>query len=363
MIREAILPNRLVHFDSFEVYFWKRISKSFFYFSCVGLFLTFVYIPFDYQLHGESDTFYSILTGRIIAIFFAVMVVLASIHPFFEHRNVLAITTFGTMGFSAVTLTYLLFGNPIHFVIYSWFFYLVATMMLTPLITNKIFFIMEGYQVSFMAVVMAYTHQSAAEMAVFFCLAIPLVGYVYAVIWLNRKNGKEAYKNALQNHVLLSLDGLSNLLNRRTWYETSRRKWSDDKGISFIMLDVDHFKKVNDTYGHECGDRVIQSVSQTLLEQTRDYDIIGRLGGEEFGILLPQTNLDEAQVIAERIRQKIADTTIAYKNKEIRVTASFGLIRNNSDIEDFNTLVALGDKCLYQAKAEGRNRVVSYGEI
>lgn len=358
----TIVPNRLVHFDSFQVYFWKRISKNFFYFSCIGLVLSIIYIPFDYQLHSGSDNFYYILAGRATAVFFAFMVVLASIHPFFEHRNVVAITTFGTMGFSAVTLTYLLFGNPVHFVIYSWFFYLVATMMQTPLITNKIFFIMEGYQVSFMAAVMLYTHQSAEEMVIFFSLALPLVGYVYSVVWLNRKNGIEAYHNALQNHILMSLDGLSNLLNRRTWYEISRRKWESDKSISFVMLDIDHFKKVNDTYGHECGDFVIQSVSKTLLEQTRDYDIIGRLGGEEFGILLPRTDLAEAQMIAERIRQKVAATIIAYNNNEIRVTVSLGLIRNHAAIEDFNTLVVLGDKCLYQAKTQERNRLISYDE-
>ncbi len=161
----------------------------------------------------------------------------------------------------------------------------------------------------------------------------------------------------------MSLDGLSNLLNRRTWYETSKRKWEGDKGISFVMLDIDHFKKVNDTYGHECGDLVIQSVAQTLLDQTREYDIIGRLGGEEFGILLPQTNLDEAQVIAERIRQRVESTLILYDGQEIHVTISLGLIQNNDTIEDFNTLVALGDKCLYQAKEQGRNRVISYENI
>lgn len=363
MTHLTLLPNRLVHFESFEVYFWKRISKNFFYFSCIGLVLSIIYIPFDYQLHRFNEDFYYILGGRATAVFFAVMVVLASYHPWFEHRNIIAITTFGTMGFSAVTLTYLLFGNPVHFVVYSWFFYLVATMMMTPLITNKIFFIMEGYQVAFIAFVMAYTQQKPEEMVIFLSLAIPLVGYVYAVILLNRKNGKEAYQNALQNHMLMSLDGLSNLLNRRTWYETSLRKWEGDKGASFIMLDIDHFKKVNDTYGHECGDLVIQSVSQTLLEQTRDYDIIGRLGGEEFGILLPQTHLKEAQEVAERIRQKVETTRIFYNGQEIRVTVSLGLIRNHGVIEDFNTLVVLGDKCLYKAKQTGRNRVVSYDEI
>lgn len=360
MKKEGIVSSRLVSFDSFEIYFWKRISKSFFYFSCIGVFLSVIYIPFDYQLHYGSENFYFILGGRITAVFFAVMVAVSSIHPFFKHRNVHAITTFGTMGFSAVTLTYLLFGNPVHFVIYSWFFYLVATMMLTPLITNKIFFIMEGYQVIFMLFVIILTHQPIEEVIIFVSLAIPLAGYVYAVIWLSRKNGKEAYKNALQNHILISLDSLSNLLNRRSWYELSHRKWEMDKGASFVMLDIDHFKKINDSYGHECGDLVIQSVSQTLLEQTREYDIVGRLGGEEFGILLPQTTLMEAEEIAERIRHKIATTLIVYNGQEIYVTASFGVIRNSADIEDFNALVTLGDKSLYQAKAQGRNRVMSY---
>lgn len=102
----------------------------------------------------------------------------------------------------------------------------------------------------------------------------------------------------------MSLDGLSNLLNRRTWYEVSRRHWNDNKGISFIMLDIDHFKRVNDTYGHECGDRVIEAVSAVLLDQTREQDVAGRLGGEEFGVILPQTNLDETKIIAKRIRQE-----------------------------------------------------------
>lgn len=362
MKKEGVVLNRLVSFDTFEEYFWKRISKSFFYFSCIGVFLSLIYIPFDYQLHYGSENFYGILGGRFTAVFFAVMVAIASIHPFFKHRNVHAIATFGTMGFSAVTLTYLLFGNPVHFVIYSWFFYLVATMMLTPLITNKIFFIMEGYQVAFMLCVIMWTHQPVEEVVIFLSLAIPLTGYVYAVVLLNRKNGKEAYKNALQNHLLMSLDSLSNLLNRRSWYELSHRKWEADKGVSFVMLDIDHFKKVNDTYGHECGDLVIQSVSQTLLEQTREYDIVGRLGGEEFGILLPQTRLEEAHIIAERIRQKVSATIISYKGKEVRITVSLGLIQNNDTIDDFNTLIVLGDKCLYQAKAEGRNRAISYEE-
>lgn len=355
----ALQPNRLVHFESFEKYFGNRIFKNFLFFSYIGLFLTLIYIPFDYNIHGTTKQFFYILGGRLTAVFFAVMVIVSVIHPYFENRRIEAITTFGTMGFCAVALTYLLFGNPIHFVGYSWMFYLTATIMLTPMITKKIYFIMESFQVLFVLSVMVLIGKSDEEIVTYIFFALPLAGYVFAVIVLNRRNGVEAYQNAFENHILMSLDGLSNLLNRRTWYEISRRHWTDDKGISFIMLDIDHFKRVNDTYGHDCGDRVIEAVSRVLLDETREQDVVGRLGGEEFGVILPQANLDEAKIIAERIRGKIEETPIVYNGETIRVTASIGVIENSAYISDFNTLVTLGDKNLYHAKEQGRNRICS----
>ena len=363
MQETMIPPNRLVHFDTFDVYFWKRISKNFLIFSWVGVFLTVIYIPFDYQLHGQSEDFVYILMGRFVTFIFAVLVVIATAHPWFEHKNVLGITTFGTMGFSAVTITYLFFGNPIHIVVYAWFFYLLATIMMVPLITKKIFFIMEGYQVAFMLYVMHLTQQKEEEIAIFISLAIPLLGYIFAVVWLGRKNGLEAYANARQNHFLMSLDGLSHLLNRRTWYESAHRLWKNDKGLSFVMLDIDYFKKINDTYGHECGDMVITRVSQVLLDETREYDVIGRLGGEEFGILLPQTTLHEASAIAERIRSRVESLEMRYENSLFYITISSGVVSNQDSIQDLNSFVVLGDKCLYEAKATGRNRVVSYDTL
>ena len=288
------------------------------------------------------------------------MVVIAIAHPWFEHRNIIGVTTFGTMGFSAITITYLCFGNPPHFVIYSWFFYLVATVMMTPLITNKIFFIMEGYQLAFIVAMMVWTRQSEEEIAVVISLAVPLLGYVYAVTWLGRKNGLEAYENAKQNHFLVALDGLSNLLNRRAWYECSNRLVNENTPISFMMLDIDHFKKINDTYGHDCGDEVIKIVSKILLEETREYDIVGRLGGEEFGIILPQTTLQDAYSIAERIRERVATLNVTYKEYTIPVSISIGVSERDNESVTLNALVIQGDECLYRAKSEGRNRVIAY---
>lgn len=353
----ALQSNRLVRFESFEKYFGSRIFKNFLFFSYIGLFLAIIYIPFDYKIYGATNEFLYVLGGRLTAVFFAVMVIISVTHPYFENHRIEAITTFGTMGFSAVAFTYLLFGNPVHFVGYSWMFYLTATMMLCPLVTKKIYLIMESYQILFVLFTMALVGKSSEEIVTYLFFSLPLAGYVFAVIVLNRNNGIEAYRNAFENHILMSLDGLSNLLNRRTWYEVSRRHWNDNKGISFIMLDIDHFKRVNDTYGHECGDRVIEAVSTVLLDQTREQDVVGRLGGEEFGVILPQTNLDEAKIIAERIRQEIEITPVVYNDETIRVTASIGIIESSEHISDFNTLITLGDKNLYNAKEQGRNRI------
>lgn len=351
--------NRLVRFDSYEEYYAKRIFQKFLLFSYIGVVLTLIYIPFDYQIHAPKGEFWYVLGGRLTTAFFAVMVVISTFHSLFEHHRIEAITTFGTMGFSATVITYLLFGNSYFFAALAWMFYLVPTIMLSPLMSKKIYLIMETYQIAIVIALMVWTGCSEEELFIYLFFAIPLASYVFILVVLNRRIGIEAYENALQNHILMSLDGLSNLLNRRSWYEESHRHWSRDKGISFIMLDIDHFKKVNDTYGHECGDRVIQSVAKILLDQTRDYDVVGRLGGEEFGIVLPQTDLNEAKIIAERIRQSIESSPVVCSDNTIRVTASIGVIENSGDIDDFSMLVNLGDKCLYTAKKMGRNRVIA----
>jgi len=229
--------------------------------------------------------------------------------------------------------------------------------MLSPLVTKKIYLLMESFQILFVLFVMSIIGISSEEITTYIFFSLPLAGYVFAVIVLNRRNGLEAYKNAFENHILMSLDGLSNLLNRRTWYEVCKRHWDNHKGISFIMLDIDHFKRVNDTYGHDCGDRVIEAVSRVLLDETREQDVVGRLGGEEFGVVLPQTNLDEAKTIAERIRKTIEENSIDYNGEMIRVTVSIGIIENSEHISDFTNLVTLGDKNLYTAKEQGRNQI------
>ncbi|SHE22369.1 GGDEF domain-containing protein [methanotrophic endosymbiont of Bathymodiolus puteoserpentis (Logatchev)] len=126
--------------------------------------------------------------------------------------------------------------------------------------------------------------------------------------------------------------------------------------LSLIFVDLDHFKAINDTYGHHCGDQVLKSAAQSIKDSIRGCDIAYRYGGEEFVILLSDTDLEGAKLLAERIREKIANHTLAYGMEVIKLTASLGVssLRGNDTVDSF---VQRADDAMYQAKEMGRNRV------
>ena len=155
-------------------------------------------------------------------------------------------------------------------------------------------------------------------------------------------------------------DPLTELYNRRGFFDLSRATWAlcqrNSRPLSIIILDLDHFKSINDRYGHEGGDKLLISVSRLITMTCRAGDFLARWGGEEFVILLPETDLIQARQLAERIRQLIEDTGHAYRHEVIRCTASMGVADYAGDA-DLNALIARADSYLYEAKASGRNRV------
>jgi diguanylate cyclase (GGDEF)-like protein len=126
------------------------------------------------------------------------------------------------------------------------------------------------------------------------------------------------------------------------------------------MIDIDQFKSVNDTYGHNVGDKVIKSVANALQIHKRTSDIAGRLGGEEFALVLPEATLDSAVIAAERPRQLVANLTIAVAGRSIAVTISVGASVCRADMERIDELLKEADVALYEAKRSGRNRVCRF---
>ena len=141
--------------------------------------------------------------------------------------------------------------------------------------------------------------------------------------------------------------------------EVSRRRRTKD-ALGVVMADIDHFKKINDTYGHQTGDAVLQEVTRRLAGNVRPYDSVGRYGGEEFLIVFPGCNAPDLAIAAERLRQSIADQTIETSAGQIPVTLSLGVVsmeQGEKEPLDCETCVRYADEALYAAKARGRNRV------
>lgn len=160
---------------------------------------------------------------------------------------------------------------------------------------------------------------------------------------------------------LSSTDRLTSLYNRGHWEEALRlehaRHVRYGTSAALVMFDIDHFKRVNDTYGHQCGDSVIQRVADVVREHTREADIAGRYGGEEFAVLMPDTDKHGGAMFAERLRAAVEALDVMHEGESIRCTISLGVADMVGPIDDYKTLIERADQALYASKENGRNRV------
>lgn len=158
-------------------------------------------------------------------------------------------------------------------------------------------------------------------------------------------------------------DSLTGLANRRAtvmrFEEEASLARRRQAPFTVMLFDIDFFKKVNDTYGHQAGDAVLKHVAAILTAAKRQEDLLGRVGGEEFVLLLANTGMEGAKVIAERMRELVADALLQYEGKRIAVTISGGLAEFPEDGGGWDRIFSKADERLYRAKAEGRNRIAA----
>ena len=187
----------------------------------------------------------------------------------------------------------------------------------------------------------------------------------------NNKNYKvEIYKDITKykQNDITEIDFTTKLLNKQTTFKQLEEylKSINEKPESFTlaMADIDFFKKINDTYGHLAGDEILKQISECLIKNIKGDDIVGRFGGEEFIILLKNTNLDNSKALLEKIRKDIDDLIVKYKNFIIdNLNISIGAVFNQDNNTDLNNLIEKADKALYNVNENGRNQTKFFDEI
>lgn len=170
-----------------------------------------------------------------------------------------------------------------------------------------------------------------------------------------------------QLRALAASDGLTGLANRRVFFERLEaeilRSRRYEHGLALLLLDVDHFKKINDRFGHPAGDEVLRRVARTLAGLARETDLVARYGGEEFAVLLPSTDEAGGRHVAERARSGVAELVITWEEHPVAVRVSVGVTALEGEEDTAEALVARADQALYAAKQAGRDRVVAFADI
>lgn len=173
---------------------------------------------------------------------------------------------------------------------------------------------------------------------------------------------KELTKSNKKLEKLATLDFLTGIGNRRYYFDLGEKAFAlakrDNQFLSIITIDIDDFKEINDKFGHQVGDDILKLVANNMKLHIRKSDILARVGGEEFSIILPKSDLEDALIIAEKVRETLNSIVYEHNNIKVSVTASFGvsqiIYQSDTDLDD---IYARSDKALYKAKSSGKNRV------
>ncbi len=335
----------------------------------------------DFQALGVTRPFYYLLAYRVVIALALLLVVLniKSKTDFFKISYI--VTAIVIVGFTGFMLLFYFRPDIVTWIVGVIMIQIIALMMFIP-IRFSLAFVGGLYGVVItLATRWAMGSSKANLIGLFFVLMLPFVlgaatamrlgisqRKQFALLSQTAKINQELAleidrRRALELKLteMAATDPLTGLYNRREYemlftHEIERARRADTP-LSVCIVDLDHFKKVNDTYGHGAGDEVLRRTAGLLKDKLRSMDIVGRLGGEEFIILLPQTTIDQAAMIGNRILEALAATDIDTGAAIIRITATIGISQMIPSDPNFNAIIQRADEALYRGKETGRNRV------
>jgi diguanylate cyclase (GGDEF)-like protein len=199
--------------------------------------------------------------------------------------------------------------------------------------------------------------------AMLVCALLVFVGFILPVFNRSRRESAKISDLAHSFEQQATTDSLTGLHNRR-FFEHALKSYLEEmptagKSVGLLLLDLDHFKEINDEHGHPCGDLVLKDVALRLLTISRQSDIVARIGGEEFAVIVPYVSREQIDIIAERYREHVAQMRVVVGNAELRPTISIGIATSDDGETTMDGLMQAADRKLYEAKRNGRNRVAA----
>jgi diguanylate cyclase (GGDEF)-like protein len=314
----------------------------------------------------------SLSENRLTAIYYripaaiAVAIILIPIHvkPFQKYL-VDASLTLSFISFCCLAMNYLLLPERTPYLPAIAYYFMSSFLILAPIVPRwKILFGL-FIPVPVISIFLFNFNQTEHYSLSIFMHVIPTHAFLLLTAFQVKRNAEHNYILFCQTYQLATLDSLTNLLNRRAWEQQAsfalERSSREHTTFAVVTGDIDLFKHINDNFGHPVGDAVIKSVASCLKQHLRNYDLVGRLGGEEFVIALPNIDKNKLNTLCERMRSAIEELVIYSDTGErVNITISIGISFIQENSPDLYQLMKQSDVALYKAKNNGRNRVESY---
>lgn len=318
-------------------------------------------LPWD--LRSDAPYRWLAVILRMVAIIQLYLIAFVWQKQWLERNFVSVLMGLALVSFLGLCGNYILLPDRTPYLFTILFYFNIGFLVLAPLATTA-HILAVGIVPTLVVYVFLFTIDRLDTLFVPFSLhTIPLLLILNLAAWYIRSMAQDHYRLYRENTELATFDDLTGLFNRRAWESRTNtllaRAMREREPLALLLLDVDHFKSVNDTWGHLAGDEALRQLAACLRRTLREYDLVGRYGGEEFVISV--AGLDESRVLAlaERLRKTVERHAFTFPDGcSVRLSVSIGVACLHEDVASLDALLDLSDKALYLAKQQGRNRVV-----
>lgn len=347
------------HFDSYEGYYGQRLLPGAALLSYAGIGVVALFLLSDLWRLGLGSDFGWLTLASGAGSLLIVAMARVMRHPAFVRHRVHWILWLGNLAMVCMMAGNVVILGRMSYLPMIIMYFMMGVLLIAPLVSPLAFLLPHLTAICLTGAVMWLDGYRLGHWLQLLLFSVPAMSFMLVILNVQRRTAMQAYQLARQNWLYATTDPLSQLQNRRTWYQQAENRLqaaqNQQQPLSLLMLDVDHFKAINDQLGHAAGDLAIESLGQLLLASCPSQALAGRLGGEEFAVLLPNCDAQQARLVAEHLRAAIAALPLRLDEQSFRITASLGLASLPADSLD--ALVREADRQLYLAKAAGRNRI------